>query len=181
MLIDPPIRSSRLILRTLNETDIGERYLSWLGEDEINRYLEVRFTGQTVSGLRQYVASLNDSKDSLFLGLFIGDSGVHIGNIKLGPVNPHHKRADMGIVIGDRDYWGQGLAPEAIEAVAEYAFTVLGLHKLTAGVYEENEGSRQAFLKAGFVEEGRLSEHWLCDGAWQDGILLGRVRKPAPD
>lgn len=181
MLIDSPIKSSRLTLRPLNETDIGERYLSWLREEEITRYLEVRFTGQTVSGLRRYVASLNDSKDTLFLGMFIEDSGVHIGNIKLGPVNFHHRRADMGIIIGDRDYWGKGLAPEAIEALAQYAFTVLGLHKLMAGMYEENEGSLQAFLKVGFAVEGRLSDHWLCDGAWQHHIQLCRLREPAPD
>ena len=178
MQIDPPIQSSRLKLRTLKENDIGERYLSWLNEEEINRFLEVRFTGQTATSLRKYVASLNDSKDTLFLGMFLKDSGVHIGNIKLGPINPQHKRADIGIVVGDRDHWGKGYATEAIGALANYAFTGLDLHKLTAGLYEENEGSRQAFLKAGFVEEGRLPEHWLCGGAWQDGILLGRMRKP---
>ena len=59
--------------------------------------------------------------------------------------------------------------------LTEYAFTQLSIAKLTAGCYADNEGSRRAFLKAGFSEEGRRIAQWIVDGRRQDGVLLGKV------
>jgi RimJ/RimL family protein N-acetyltransferase len=51
------------------------------------------------------------------------------------------------------------------------------LHKLTAGCYDVNEGSRRAFLKAGWIEEGRLREQYECEGKRVDRILLAYIRE----
>lgn len=173
MLIAEPIRSSRLLLRTLAPDDVGEEYLGWLEDPDIYRYLEVRFTAQTVDSVRRHVAELNASQDTLFLGMFLNGGGAHIGNIKLGPINPYHHWAPIGLIVGAREHWGKGYASDAIEALSTYAFGTLNLHRLWAGCYSANEGSRRAFLKVGYVEEGRLRDHWLCDGKWQDDVLLG--------
>jgi len=175
MLLDAPIHSDRLLLRTLTPEDIGDRYLSWINDPDVFQYLEVRFTEQTIGSLRDSVSQFNDSEDNLFLGIFIKEDGTHIGNIKLGPINPHHQSAPIGIIIGDRNHWGKAYATETIQALTEYAFRALNIHKLFAGCYSSNEGSRRAFLKVGFEEEGRLREYWLCDGERQDEILLGLV------
>ncbi|MBY0431841.1 MAG: GNAT family N-acetyltransferase [Rhodospirillales bacterium] len=102
------------------------------------------------------------------------DDGRHVGNIKLGPINRHHRRGDIGLLIGERDQWGRGLAAEAIAAMTAYAFAELGLNKVVAGCYAANEGSRRAFLKAGFAEVARRPRprHWLSDGVWQDDVVL---------
>ncbi len=175
MLIAEPIRSSRLLLRTLAPEDVGEEYLGWLDDPEIYQFLEVRFTEQTVDSVRRHVAQLNASEDTLFLGIFLNNGGTHIGNIKLGPINPYHHWAPIGIIVGAREHWGKGFASDAIEALSAYAFGTLNLHRLWAGCYSANEGSRRAFLRVGYEEEGRLRDHWLCDGEWQDDVLLGLV------
>ena len=48
---------------------------------------------------------------------------------------------EIGIMIGEKDCWGNGFATECIELVANYAFDVLNLHKLTAGCYANHAGS----------------------------------------
>lgn len=173
MLTDRPIDAERLVLRTLDRNDVTEEYLSWLHDPEITRYLEIRFAEQTREGAQAFVAATNASDDSLFLGIFLKDGGDHIGNIKLGPIDWNHRHGDIGIIIGSRPHWGRGYAAEAIAGVTTYAFNVLNLHKILAGLYAANEGSRRAFLKAGWFEEGRRPSHWLCQGEWQDDIKLG--------
>ncbi|HEY1157453.1 MAG TPA: GNAT family protein, partial [Arthrobacter sp.] len=101
---------------------------------------------------------------NLFAGIFLREGDRHIGNIKLGPINVHHRRADIGLLVGDRACWGKGYASEAIAILSDFAFGRLGLHRLTAGMYAENEGSARAFEKAGYAREGLLRGHWLCDG-----------------
>jgi len=170
------IKTERLILCPLAPGDVLPRYVSWLNDPKINRFLEIRFVPQTIESVRQFINDVNRDPANLFYGIFTKDTESHIGNIKLGPINTHHRRADIGIVIGEKKYWGKGIATEAISAISDHAFNVLGLHKINAGFYSENTASGRAFLKAGFYEEARLREHWLSDGQWQDQIILTSIR-----
>ena len=86
----------------------------------------------------------------------------HIGNIKLGPIHWLHRRADLSLFIGERKYWGQGYASEAIALVRDWAFRELDLQKLNAGIYSGNHGSRRAFEKCGFELEGTCGKRWWC-------------------
>ena len=176
MQLEIPIYSESIFLRSLQPGDATLVYLGWLSDPAINAHLEVRFSPpQSVGGLATLVADLNQSTHTLMLGIFLGEDGGHIGNIKLGPIDWHHQAGDLGFLIGDKEQWGKGYASQAIALLADYAFAHLGLAKLTAGCYAENEGSRRALIKAGFMEEGRRIAQWLVTGRRQDGILLGRV------
>lgn len=176
MKLEKPIHSEHIVLRTLQPGDATPVYLSWLSDPAINAYLETRFSPpQLVSDLASFIVEVNTSFDILMLGIFLQGNGRHIGNIKLGPIEWNHQVGDMGFLIGDKEHWGKGYASKAIALLADYAFTHLGLAKLTAGFYAQNEGSRHALLKAGFVEEGRRISQWLVAGCRQDGVLMGRV------
>ena len=83
----------------------------------------------------------------------------------------------MGVVIGEKSFWGKDFATEAIKLVVDYAFNKLDLHKLTAGAYSCNIGFVRAFKTAGFSVEGVRKNHYLYNGNYADGVLLGIVRK----
>ena len=116
---------------------------------------------------------------SRFFAIVEKQSGKHIGNIKIAHIHPVHRHADVGIIVGDRACWGKGYAAESLRLVAGYARESLQLHKLTAGIYANNLGSIQAFLKAGFAKEGRFARHWLCDGEYVDGLQMGLLLEVA--
>ena len=176
MRLETPIYGEHIVLRTLQSKDATPNYLHWFSDPEISAYLEARFSPpQSVSDLVAYIAVNNTSLHTLMLGIFLKGNGYHIGNIKLGPIDWNHKVGDMGFLIGDKEQWGKGFASNAIALLSDYAFEHLCLAKLTAGCYAENEGSRHALLKAGFMEEGRRISQWLVAGCRQDGILMGRV------
>jgi [ribosomal protein S5]-alanine N-acetyltransferase len=149
-------------------------YPRWMNDKEVVRYLESRFARQTKPNIREFVRKTLANENAVFLAI-MAKNHIHIGNIKLS-IDRIHKTAEIGIVIGERAYWGKGYATEAIKTVSRYAFGELGLHKLTAGVYSDNIGSLRAFLKAGFVEEGRLREQYISDGKRVDRIIVGRIK-----
>ena len=79
-------------------------------------------------------------------------------------------------MIGDRKYWGKGLATDALRAVCDYAFTILGTRKLTAGVVAENAPIIKAFRRVGFLEEGRLRSKLLILGNYHEHVLFGCLK-----
>jgi RimJ/RimL family protein N-acetyltransferase/methionyl-tRNA formyltransferase len=172
MLIDEPLKTSRLVLRPLCRGDVSDRYVGWLNDPNVNRFLEVRFHQHSFESTRAFVEQVNDSLDTLLLGMFIHGGSDHIGNIKIGPINHFHKRADIGLLIGESREWGKGYASEAIGAVSQFGHEKLHLRKITAGCYSDNVGSMKAFLKVGYTVEARLANHWETDSGIQDEILL---------
>lgn len=179
MIIDSPILTSRLLLRNLTAADVGARYLGWMSDADVVRFLEVRFAPeQTVETLTDFVEAANASSSELLLGIFLPGTSSHIGNIKLGPLWTNHNRADLGFMIGSRDDWGKGYATEAIAAMAAFAFSYLHLAKVTAGCYASNQGSVRALAKAGFAQEARLPSHWISAGRREDGLLFARHADP---
>ena len=165
--------SEQLLLRPIELTDVNEAYRTWLNDPAVMQYTESRFQTHSLEQIRQYVLSVQADAGSRFFAIVEKQSGKHIGNIKIGHIHPVHRHGDVGIIIGDKASWGKGYATESLRLVAGYARESLKLHKLTAGIYANNIGSIQAFLKAGFVVEGRFSRHWFCDGEYVDGLQMG--------
>ncbi|MCX8003947.1 MAG: GNAT family N-acetyltransferase [Burkholderiaceae bacterium] len=158
----------------LEPDGVTENYVAWLNDPAVNRYLEARFVRHTLESTRRFVQAVADSDDSILFGIRYVPEGRHVGNIKLGPIDCNHRRAEIGLLIGERCLWGRGIAANAIELATRYAFDSLGLLKVTAGCYASNVGSRRAFEKAGFVVEAVRRRHFLLNGVPEDALLLAR-------
>ena len=177
------LQSSRLLLRALEPGDLNATYLSWLNDAAVNRYLETRFLPQSLEALQVYWQDHRDDSSSPWFAICLVSDGRHIGNIKLGPIQWLHRRADLSLFIGERGCWGQGYASEAIELVRDWAFGELDLQKLNAGIYAGNLGSRRAFEKCGFELEGTLRQEVVSAGQRLDVWRLGLPRSrwsPSP-
>ncbi len=179
MLLANPIETKDLILRSLDVSHARGPYSEWMRDEDVIRYLEARFAPPDAEALEQYIGRMNDSADNLLLGLFPRtEPQRHIGNIKLGPIDQRHACAAIGIVIGAKEFWGRGLASQAVATLSEYGFRVHGLHRIDAGFYADNVTSQRAYRRAGFVEEGRLSRARRWGDTRTDEILMGRLRDP---
>lgn len=170
------LQGKRIYLRDIVPDDVNEAYCRWMNDPATNKFLESRFYPHSIGSLREYLVDKQADRLNVFFAIVFKDGDRHIGNIKLGPIDPHHHLADIGILIGEKDCWGKGYASEAISLVVGYAFDTLGLHKVTAGCYAPNKGAIRAFEKVGFVREGVRKAHCLFEGEYVDDILLGLVR-----
>ena len=164
-----------IYLREVRESDVNDEYYSWLNDPEINQFLETRFFPRSKNDILSYVRKMDGNPDEIFFAICIKENDKHIGNIKLGPINWIHRKGDISLVIGNKDYWGRGIAAEAIGLVIDFAFKVLNLHKLCAGYYESNIGSAKAFAKCGFIEEGRYRQEYFLNGDFTDVIRTGLI------
>ena len=169
------VRGKRLFLDKLSDTDASVTYMGWLNDPLTNQFLESRYSSATLESLSGFIETCNGDPDLHLFGIFELESGRHVGNIKLGPVDTKHHHGDIGLIIGEKDCWGKGYATEAIQLICEFAFLTLKLHKVTASMYAENTNSYKAFIKAGFNREGLLRQHMWLEDHYSDKILMGKL------
>ena len=142
------IKGERIYFRTLTEKDASRRYCQWLNDPQVNQYLETKVA--TITGLKKYIKAKNKDPNCLFLGIFSKKNNQHIGNIKLEPLDFKKKKAFLGVLIGDKNYWGKGIGTEATKLIVDYCFYKLNLNKAEAAMIAENIGSFKIHEKLGF-------------------------------
>ena len=171
------IDGERIYLREVRESDVNEHYYRWMNDNETTQYLESRFFPNSLSAILGFVRSFDGNVNNVFLAVIDKKNGQHIGNIKLGPIQWIHRTAEVGILLGEKEYWGKGFATEALKLLSNYAFNKLNLRKLTAGCYNLNKGSEALFLKAGFAVEGVRPQQFFFNGQYVDYVLLGLINE----
>ena len=167
------VTGPRTYLREVRLSDVTEKYYRWMNDPEIYRYLETRFAPQSLETIADFVRHMSGKTDEPFFAICTVETGEHIGNIKIGPINFRHRHGDISLLIGEKSYWGKGYAAEAIDLVTRFGFEIANLNKLEAGCYAENEGSARAFEKCGYAREGLMKGHFLHQGRETDCIRLG--------
>src|SRR4051812_22414423 len=111
----------RLYLRGLTAEDAQGNYLRWMNDPEVTRFLESRYQPYTEAGLRSYIERVSADPAYVFCAICTKHAHRHIGNIKLGPIDWVHRRAESGLIIGEKDCWGQTYAIEAYKIMARHA------------------------------------------------------------
>ncbi len=149
-MIAPSIKTKRFFLRPLSTIDVTERYLGWLKDLNSNRFIQTASSDHTLESLKNYVKARQDREDILFLGIFLKEDGLHIGNIKFEPIDYINRTTIMGVLIGDLDWLGKGVFFEVINACAEWLSRNYSLNTIFLGVDIENRSAIRAYLKAGF-------------------------------
>lgn len=155
------LTTQRLFLKPITMEHCTERYLSWLNDYEVCKYLETK-PPYTMEKLRVFIESIV-SQDILMWAIHTKETDIHIGNIKIDPITGD-KQGEYGILIGDTTQWGKGFAQEVSQAVIDYCFHTLSLKKITLGVIAENKSAIKLYKKLGFEVEKELYNQKSSDG-----------------
>jgi hypothetical protein len=150
--------------------DCTPRYLAWLEDPEVNRYLETRWSVQSLEAIR--ALRHRPARRRRLLPL------RHRGRERTR--RQPQDRADQPAsrlrrsqLFHRRASWGRGIATAAIRIASDIAFGVLGLNRLQAGVYASNLGSVRVLEKAGFRREGVWRRQLVGLGGREDHLWFG--------
>jgi [ribosomal protein S5]-alanine N-acetyltransferase len=163
----------QVCLRPLERSDLNHSYLAWLNDPDVTRYMESGTFPTTMQDLETFYAEVTGSRSQVIFAITDSESGRHIGNVKLGPIQWVHRRASLGILIGDKTYWGKGVGTEAMRLGIEYGFQKVNLRRIDLTVFAKHEFAVRLYGRLGFKVEGRLREHVFRDGQYQDMLHMG--------
>lgn len=170
------MKGNQVRLRPLAKSDLDQKYLSWLNDPEVNRYMETGIFPTTQEDLEKFYESLRGSHENVIFAIEDLERKQHIGNVKLGPIHWVNRSATFGILIGEKAYWGRGVGEEATRLTVEYGFSRLNLHRINLGVFADHEAAIRCYTKVGFIVEGRFRQALFRDGEWKDHVWMGLLR-----
>ena len=171
------LTTSRLRLRPFQPDDITEIYVGWLNDPAVTRFSNQRFRHHTLESSAAYLASFAGSEHR-FLLITLRSNGRPIGTATVYR-NPHHGTADMGLMVGDRQCWGQGYGREAWQAMLEALLDEPGIRKVTGGTARPNQAMVRIMEQSGMELEAVRARQELFEGQPVDLLYYARFAEPA--
>src|SRR5262245_9785479 len=166
----PELVGRRVRLREPRAGDATALF-SLLSTEEVSRFISP--PPASVEGFERYVAWTNRQRAAgqyvCFAVVPVG-ADAPIGLIHVRALGPGFVIADWGFAIGS-EFWGTGVFAEAAELVLDFAFNVLGIHRLEARAALCNGRGNGAMKKLGAEREGVLRHSFLRDGEFLDQVV----------
>ena len=158
------INSKRCYLRRLDLKDDLSKYLYWMQTPANNPFILSAKLDFELSQLREFITNCNTRQDVMLLGIFTNIDDVHIGNIKFANIDLVNKSAWLGILIGDKDYRGKGIACEIIITSILWISQKYKIESIKLGVDPDNFIACRLYQKMGFeIIERSLSGGYIME------------------
>jgi RimJ/RimL family protein N-acetyltransferase len=125
----------------------------WNYDTEINFYFSKR---PPLSQEQQHLwleKTLNDSSKKKYI-IIHQLNKKPIGMVSLMKISIPLQKAEFGITIGEKNYWGTGVAKAASNMLLHYAFQILKLEEIYLTVFKDNIRAIQFFNNIGFIKTG---------------------------
>jgi diamine N-acetyltransferase len=156
-----------MIIRDIQPKD-SVKLFSWWVDDKVNQY-DVRPLPYDEDSLLEecnsYCQSLkhevfNENEEDNIYQYFMIDTADHesIGFINIFDFDESYSDAELGIIIGNTKYWGQGIGKKSLRIVLDYLFNVLGFEKIHVETGDANLPAKKLFSSLGFKKSGEYYE-----------------------
>jgi RimJ/RimL family protein N-acetyltransferase len=157
----PILYSQRLRLRAPEREDIP-MFLRWVNDPDVAENLEHFAVYNRVQEEAWFDRVSNGPRAELPLVIEINqpenDICIPIGNLSFMNIHQFNRSAEIGIMIGEKQYWDQGYGTEAMRRMCQYGFEELNFHRIFLRVFEGNERGKAPYRKVGFIFEGTMRE-----------------------
>lgn len=117
-----------------------------------------------------------NSKD-VRLAICLSKNDKYIGNVYMTDFDEINRSCQSHILIGDKEYWGQGYAKEALLKAIEYMFNERNINRIQAVILESNKQSLRMHQKCGYKVEGLLRKSVFKSGQYQNQYILSILRE----
>ena len=172
----PTLETERLILRKMTPAD-AEAVFAYASDPEVTHYV-IWDTHRTIEDSESFLRSTverYENAEAADWGIVCKENGRFVGGCGIVEWDLDHARAEMGYVLS-REYWGQGLMPEAVRAMISFGFERMGLNRIEARCMVENVASARVMEKAGMTYKGTLRQREFIKGAYRDIKLYAILR-----
>jgi RimJ/RimL family protein N-acetyltransferase len=150
------INGKRIILRDKDPSDAYDDY-SWERDPELSRLDAAPVTSMTYDQyLVEYTSELNTPHTSSRQFAVDTPDGKHIGNCSYYNLDRFRGEVELGIMIGDREYWNKSYGVDIIATLLDHIFTKTSVKRVHLKTLDWNIRAQKCFRKCGFTDCGHL-------------------------
>lgn len=193
----PSLTTSRLLLRPYYAGMVTDDHVKWLNDPEVVRYSEQRHKRHTLESCHAYVNEIATNPDSHIWSVeakvgavveakagtvIVGDGTAKTTEYyaSIGTITAHVDRpngvANVGILIGEKSFWGKGYGQESWLIVCNWLFDTQEVRKIEMGCHYENRAMRELALTCGMHLEAVRHDHFVVDGNPQHLLLYAKMK-----
>ncbi len=168
-MLSPKIETERLIVRRYKESDIDAIY-DIITDKRLSTYIEFPelTKEQELECIKEWIEEADDSKYERWV-IERKEDGAIVGNIDVNTVVKKHNYCNVGYTIR-YNYWGNGYAAEALEAVSNHLLEESGYYLVECSCNELNKQSSRVMEKAGFKKDGYIANRRLNKDGTYSGV-----------
>ena len=166
----PVLTAGDITLRELRLSDAAS-LLAMLSTEEVARFISPPPT--TVEGFERFIAWTQRERAAgnyICFGVVPRGMDTAVGIFQVRQLEPGFATAEWGFALGSA-YWGSGMFMDGAALVLDFAFDVVGVHRLEARAAVQNGRGNGALRKLGALQEGILRRSFLRNGEYLDQVL----------
>lgn len=163
------IVGENIYLSPINPEDV-EQYTEWINDPEISINLGV--AANVFSLLKERETLERMAREGHNFAIIEIKHDRLLGNCSLMDVDLINRKAELGIFIGNKQYWNRGFGREAIMLLLDYGFNILNLNNIMLKVFSFNQRAINCYKKCGFKEIGRRREAKIIGNKKYDDIYM---------
>lgn len=173
----PILETNRLVLRRIEKHD-AESILTYLSDEDVMEHYGLG-TFQNVEDALDEISwydSILKNNTGMRWGITLKEENKVIGSCGFLEMVAQHYRSDIGYELS-KEYWGKGIASEALAAVINYGFMEMKLQRIQALIEPPNIRSQKLVEKHGFVKEGLLRKYEYTCGKFDDLYIFSLLKE----
>ncbi|MEJ2707632.1 MAG: GNAT family protein [Anaerolineales bacterium] len=164
-------------LRAPERSDLP-RFVEWLNDPEVREGL-LLFKPISLVGEEKWFEDMLQrppEEHPLVIEVSRETEWIAVGNCGVHRIDWRSRAAELGIFIGEKSYWNQGIGTRVMGLLLKFGFETLNLNRIFLEVFEDNKRAIRAYEKAGFVHEGRKRQAIYKGGRYKDILLMSVLR-----
>ena len=166
------IKGTKIRLRRIERSDIPT-FVRWFNDPEVRHGL-LMYMPMSQAGEEKWFEQQLEA-DRIIFGIETLE-GKLIGNLGMEHVDWKNRNAEIGVMIGEKEYWSKGYGTDAITTLLRFAFTEMNLHRVMLKVFDFNQRAQRCYEKCGFVHEGKMRQAFFHQGQYHDELVMGVLR-----
>ena len=174
---EPKLVGITIYLEGLSKKHVSEKYAQWLNDKEVCRENRHGKGNNTVEMTAKYVDSVDRSDAIAAFAIMTKEGNNHIGNICIENISWDNNSGEISILIGEKDWWGKGVATEAYRLIIDYGFNMLKLHRLYSGMSVRNKGMIKVAESSGMSQEGISKDAFYKNGVYVDVVRYAIINQ----
>lgn len=161
----PLLNSEKLVLKKIEDAHLQELFAIYDNE-KVFEYCGIipKHNIQTVSKMIGHFTRDYKKESIVKWGIFQkSHSDQLVGIIEAMEFNQKVNMVTIGYYLAE-DYWGKGLASDAVNILVKFLFEEVNINRIQAEVMPLNEASKKVLQKNGFLKEGLLRQAKVWSG-----------------
>ncbi len=172
------IYGERIRFRAPEREDLP-MFTGWINDPEV-RYGLLLFLPMSLANEEQWFDNMlkrPQEEQPMTIETKKGKEWIAIGNCGFFEIDKISRSGEVGIMIGEKEYWNQGFGTEAMKLLLKHGFETLNLNRVLLRVYSNNPRAIRCYEKAGYVHEGSMRQAVYQHGQYVDMLFMSVLRE----